>query len=204
MSALVDHKFGYTTMRCMAGGRLDQLCAELKQEFPKLRMQEKRRHWYWRVLRYLILVLTFGGNRRFLGGFTTTIRQTIAWSDEKWEKIDRRLDSNWEDRVWSTLMHEREHLRQFKRYTTIGMSLLYLLVFFPVGLSWFRARFEREGYLQTLRCWYALDPSWARHPKAKRWWVDQFTGPNYAWCWIFRGQVEGWYDRELFMLEAAA
>lgn len=210
MSALVEHKFGYTTLKVTEGGRLDALCKELKEEFPKLRMQEKRRHWRWRFLNVLLLIITFGGNRGFIEKFTTTIRRTIAWSDGKWKLIIDRPDG-WEDRVWSTLMHEREHLRQFKRYGTIIMSALYILAYLPMGLAWFRAKFEKAGYLQTLRCWYVLDLAWARGEKtnsdgqtAKEWWIKQFTGPNYAWAWPFKGQVAAWYDQELSMLEAEA
>jgi hypothetical protein len=99
-------------------------------------------------------------------------------------------------------MHEREHLRQFRRYGVFLFVLLYIMVFLPVGLAYFRARFERAGYIQTLRCWWALNRTWARSSEAKKWWVGQFTGANYGWAWPFKGQVTAWYDRELYRLEA--
>ena len=93
-------------------------------------------------------------------------------------------------------------MRQFDRYGVVGMGLLYILVFFPLGLAYFRARFERAGYLRTLRCWYVLDPRWAASDKARAWWIGQFTTGAYGWMWPFKTQVGRWFDDELKLLQA--
>lgn len=125
-----------------------------------LQMEPKRARWYWRVLHWLLLIVTFGGNRTFNDKYTTTIGMLIGWSTTQWERITER-SVGWEDRIWSTLQHEREHLRQFKKFGLFVMLILYVFVFFPIGLAWFRAKFERAGYLRTLQCWYVLNRRWA-------------------------------------------
>ena len=202
-SQKASHSFGYIKLECTENGRLDLLCKELRKEFPKLRMQHKRRHWYWRALNWIVLIVTFGGNRVFNARYTTTVRKTIGWSDKQWERI-RKKAQGWEDRIWSTLMHEREHLRQFKKYTTPIMGLGYIFVFFPIGLAYVRARFERAGYLQTLRCWYVLDRKWAEHPEARVWWIKQFTTGSYGWMLPFKKTVGRWFDQELKRLQELA
>ena len=195
--------FGEMSLVVNRGGRLDRLCGELHQEFPCLLMQFKTGHWYWRALGWIVLLVTFGGNKEFVKSYTTTFRRTIGWSSTYEERIEKRTP-DWEDRVWSCLMHEREHLRQFERWGMLLMTLSYVFVFFPVGLAWCRAYFERAGYYQTMRCWYLLDPSWARSQAAKDWWVSQFTTGAYGWMWPFKKAVSAWYTTELSRIEAAA
>lgn len=196
-----SYDFGELTLTCVPGGRLDRLCVELKEEFPALRMRRKSDHWHWRALHWLVLIFTFGGNRRFNTAYTTTIRRTIGWSDKQWERIKGGL-ADWEDRIWSTLTHEREHLRDFARLTTPVMGLLYLLVL-PVVFT-MRAYFEKKGYLETLRCWHALHPrGWPHTKQARDWWISQFTGGGYGWMLPFKKTVGKWYDEELDRLHRA-
>lgn len=192
------HQFGKVDLYATIGGRLDQLAIELKAEFPSLVFQFKADHWWWKVAHWFILIVSFGGNRTFLTGFTTTFGMCIGFSAGHTKRIKERVE---EDRVWSVLMHEREHLRQFKKYSLPGMILLYGLVFFPVGLAYFRARFERAGYKQTLMCWFILDRGWAENPEAIKWLTTQFTGPNYVWSWPFKKTVQGWFTQELSRLQ---
>lgn len=196
-------QFGEVVLPAKHGGRLDRLCAELKLEFPGLVMQFKSRHWYWGLLHWVVLIFTFGGNRRFIQKYTSTFRKTIGWS-KTYEQRIRARTANWEDRVWSCLMHEREHLRQFERYGMFVMTLSYVFVFFPVGLSYCRARLELAGYRQTLRCWYLLDLSWARSEEAKKWWIGQFTSGAYGWAWPFKKTVTRWFETEMTNLDAMA
>lgn len=207
----INHVFGEVVLSCTPGGRLDLLCTSLHREFPDLRMQNKRLHWYWRAVHWLLLIVTFGGNRTFNDAYTTTIGHLIGWSDSQMRRIVSLADgtltdaaghSDVEDRIWSTLQHEREHLRQFDRYGVVGMGSLYIFVFFPLGLAYFRARFERAGYLRTLRCWYVLDSRRAEHPESRAWWIGQFTTGAYGWAWPFKTQVGRWFDDELKRLQA--
>ena len=43
------------------------------------------------------------------------------------------------------LRHERVHLRQRRRYGFLPFAILYLIPLLPLGLAYFRARFEWEA-----------------------------------------------------------
>ena len=102
-----------------------------------------------------------------------------------------------------TSLDERAHLRQFRRYTLPGMALLYLLVPLPAGLAWFRARFEMEGYAETVRAAaevHGLDH--VRRADFREYVVSQFLSGAYGWMWPFRRSIERWYDKMILRLEA--
>jgi hypothetical protein len=65
----------------------------------------------------------------------------------------------------------------------------------PLGLAWFRARFEWEGYAETIRAVAELDGrARVEAPAFRAGIVGQFTSGAYGWMWPFRRTVEGWYD----------
>jgi hypothetical protein len=97
-----------------------------------------------------------------------------------------------------TLRHELIHLRQFRRYTLFGMAFLYLLVPLPLGLAWFRARFEWEAYRESIRAAAELHGrAHVEAPAFRERILGQFTSGAYGWMWPFRGQLERWYDAAL-------
>ena len=165
----------------------DKLVQNLLREFPRFRIVRKDRAWTQKVIDRLLRLLTLGAQRSYLTGYQTTIGQTIYVTPD-WETLP-------DETRYVTLRHEREHLRQFRRFTLLGMALLYLLVPLPVGLAWFRARFEKAGYAETIRASvevygvaYVLSPMFRKHI------VSQFTGGAYGWMWPFRRSMERWYD----------
>ena len=95
-----------------------------------------------------------------------------------------------------TLRHEAVHLRQFRTWTLPVMAVLYVLLPLPLGLAYFRARFEQAAYAETIR---AAAEVWGPHvPRGADYRahvVEQFVGPSYGWMWPFRRAVERWYDR---------
>jgi hypothetical protein len=109
------------------------------------------------------------------------------------------VTASWEvqdfDRRYVTLRHERVHMRQFRRFSGLGMALGYGLLPLPMGLSYFRARLEMAAYAESIR---AAAEVWGidsvRDPQYRNRIVSQFTGPAYGWMWPFRTQVERWYD----------
>ncbi|HTJ42065.1 MAG TPA: hypothetical protein VL463_08195, partial [Kofleriaceae bacterium] len=123
--------------------RYEDLCAQLRREFPRFRVIAKRDSRLQRAIHRALVILTFGGMRGYLDDFVTTIGSTIY------------VCSDWNDRSdgdrWATMRHEAVHLRQFRRWTLPGMALLYLLVPLPIGLAYFRMRFERAAYEETIR-----------------------------------------------------
>ncbi|HUS66137.1 MAG TPA: hypothetical protein VMZ28_16405 [Kofleriaceae bacterium] len=173
--------------------RLAVLLDEMAVEFPGFRVIPKETARSQRVIHKLIAVVTLGGNRSYLDGYHTTIGRRI-YVTGGWEAMAR-------DRRWLLLRHERVHMRQFRRFTFAGMTLLYLLIPLPLGLAYFRARFEKEAYAETIRGsaeLYGADH--VRSPEFRQDIIGEFTGPGYGWMWPFRRAMERWYDRVLAQL----
>lgn len=173
--------------------RLAVLLDELAEEFPGFRVVSKASSRSQRAIHRLVAVITFGGNRSYLDGYHTTIGRRV-YVTSGWEEMSR-------DRRWLLLRHERVHMRQFRRFTFPGMTLLYLLVPLPLGLAYFRARFEKEAYAETIRGaaeLYGADH--VRHPAFRQDIIGEFVGPGYGWMWPFRRAMERWYDGVLARL----
>jgi hypothetical protein len=86
-------------------------------------------------------------------------------------------------------------MRQFRRFTLLGMAILYLLVPLPMGLSYFHARFEKEAYAESMRA--ASEIYGGDHIETARYRdriLEQFYGPSYGWMWPFKGHLNRWYD----------
>ncbi|HTM22886.1 MAG TPA: hypothetical protein VL172_20325 [Kofleriaceae bacterium] len=173
--------------------RLDRLLADIKAEFPRFRLVRKDESALQRAIHYALVGLTFGGMRRYLTDYQTTMGSTVYVTPD-WGDIDR-------DERWVTMRHERVHMRQFRRYSRPGMALLYLLVPLPMGLAYFRARFERAAYEETIRA--AAELHGIDHVRAagfRERVIGQFTGASYGWMWPFRTDLERWYDSVLATL----
>lgn len=166
------------------------LLREIGGEFPNFRIVYKRASAFSRLLHGCLIAVTLGGQREFLTGYYTVIGDTLYVPDS-WDTLDEI------DRV-ILLCHERVHLRQRRRYGTVGMALIYLLPFFPLGLAYGRARLEWEAYRETLRATADFGglPR-AQDPMLRERIVSRFIGPAYGWMWPFRSTVERWYDAEL-------
>jgi hypothetical protein len=164
-------------------------------EFPGHRIVPKASSRSQRAIHRALVIVTLGQNRSYLDGYHTTIGRTI-YVTGSWDGMSR-------DERYMLLRHEAVHLRQFRRYTLVGMAFLYLLVPLPLGLAWFRARFEREAYAETVRAAAEVHgPAHVRAPSFRDHILEQFTGPAYGWMWPFRGSLERWYDRVLASVEA--
>jgi hypothetical protein len=177
--------------------RYQALVRALEREFPGLRLRKKTESRVQRAIHGALVVVTFGGMRGYLHDYQTTIGKTI-WLTADWDERDP-LER------YCTLRHEAVHLRQFRRYTLPGMALLYLLFPLPLGVAWFRARFEREAYEESIRAaaevFGADAPARAAYREHV---IDQFVGPSYGWMWPFRRALERWYDGVLAALPAAS
>lgn len=194
-----DYKF-YTKR----GNRLDILCEELKSEFPNLKMGHKRDIWWHWVIHFFVCLFTFFINRKYISGYTTTTKNRIDLGDS----VNKNLLAGFkrttyeEYVVWCALVHERVHLRQFRDKGTPVMVFLYL--FPPVFICYGRAVIiEKPAYLATLRAAYVYDPINVCSQFYRNWWVSQFVSAAYGWAWIFKGQVESWFDTELLKLKVS-
>lgn len=170
--------------------------AEMRREFPLFRVLYKRQSRLCALLHWFLLGVTLGGQRAFLDGYYTVIGDTL-FVPRSWDELEET------DRV-ILLRHERVHLRQRRRYGSVGMTFLYLIPFFPLGLAYGRARIEWEAYRETLLATaelHGLDA--ALDPRLRERIVSRFVGPDYGWMWPFRRQVERWYDDALRELSAS-
>ncbi len=184
---------GYKPAVATPEDQLAALLADMRREFPRFRIVPKSKSPLSRSIDVALRCLTLGGQRRYMTHFHTVIGDTLyvpaCWHDTP--ALDKII----------TLRHERVHLRQRRRYTMAGMTLLYLVLPLPLGLAYGRARIEWEAYAETLRATHELKgAAAARCPGLRAHIVSQFVGPNYGWMWPFRGQVERWYDAALAAL----
>lgn len=178
----------------MAEERYRRLIEEIHREFPRFRLVRKDRSRFQKAIHYGLCAITLGGMRSYLSSYQTTIGYTIYVTAD-WDQRDPR-------ERYVTMRHERIHLRQFRRYTVLGMAVLYLLIPLPMGLAYFRARFEQEAYAESIRsaaAVYGLDHVSAGEFREHI--VAQFLGPSYGWMWPYRRSVEAWYERVLATLE---
>jgi hypothetical protein len=165
----------------------DELIAEIQAEFPDFKIVPKEQSVLMRGIDKFLWLVTAGKMSTFMTTFTTTIGRTI-YTPTKWESWKNR------QRI-AILRHERVHLRQGKKYGAFLFGFLYLFVPLPIGLAWFRAKFEKEAYEESIRSAIELYGVAAVNNRAYRESIVQnFVGPSYAWMWPFRGSVERWYD----------
>ncbi len=92
-----------------------------------------------RLMRASALALRALGNRAFMQRYWTTIGRTIYYPECVTDPLAYPV----------VLEHELVHVRQWRRFGVL-MWLSYLLLPLPIGLCWFRFRWEREAYLVEL------------------------------------------------------
>jgi hypothetical protein len=176
---------------------LDSLLAEITDEFPKFRILHKCQSRWMRVIDICLRLLTLGRQSRFMTLYHTVLGETL-YVAPTWDMMRNH------ERI-VLLRHERIHLRQRKRWGSIGMAVIYLIPIFPIGLAYGRARLEWEAYQETLLATmevHGLES--ACDIRLRETIVRRFTGPDYAWMWPFRKSVESWYDRYLEKLRTLA
>jgi hypothetical protein len=174
--------------------RYDALVEALRAEIPGFRIVRKDRSPLHRAIHVVLIGVTFGRMRSYLDSFQTTIGKTVYvtadWDD--WSADERYV----------TLRHEAIHLRQFRKYTLPVMAVLYVLLPLPLGLAYFRARFEQEAYAETIRAAAEIHGlEYVRGSEHREYIIGQFLGPSYGWMWPFRASLNRWYDRILATLE---
>ncbi len=169
---------------------LTEMLAQLEQEFPRFRIVDKQHSPLSKSIDVALKILTLGGQRQYMTRYHTVIGDTL-YVPSCWQHtppLERVI----------TLRHERVHLRQRRRYTLLGMSLLYLLPFAPLGLAYGRARIEWEAYRETMQATFELKGERALRARALREHIiGQFTSAAYGWMWPFRSVVGRWYDSAL-------
>jgi hypothetical protein len=173
-----------------SAARYQALLDEIRAEFPRFRIVDKADSRLHRAIDRFLKVVTFGGMRSYLDSFQTTVGSTVYVTPDWHTRSD--------DERYVTMRHEREHLRQFRRFGLPLMGLLYVAFPLPVGLAWFRAHWEKEGYAESIRA--AAEVYGLAHVEGqayRRYVIEQFVGPHYGWMWPFPGHMARWYDAVL-------
>ncbi len=175
----------------MAG--IEGMLAEIAAEFPRFRLVHKSDSQLMSLIDRFLRILTLGRQSRFLTEYHTVIGYSLFVAPT-WESLGDT------ERI-VLLRHERVHLRQCRRFGLWGMTLLYLLPIFPVGLAYGRARLEWEAYSETIRALFELRGACVlSDTRLREHIVRRFIGPDYAWMWPFRTTLDKWYDRLILEL----
>ena len=95
------------------------------------------RWFWWRAI-----------NPHFMDKYTTTIARTIYYR-AAWEPFKLDDDATLKHHA-TTMEHEFVHVRQYEKWRWLFL-ISYVLFPLPIGLAWFRWRFEREAYLVNMR-----------------------------------------------------
>lgn len=165
---------------------LASLMEAAKKEFPDFRVAQKSGSRLMKAIGYFLLVASFGKNRGFMRSYYTTVGFTV-YAPESYLTAD-------EESKVGILRHELVHMRQARRYGRLLFSLLYLLVFFPVGLAYFRAKFEKEAYEESLRALAELRGVDALRSADPDRVIKHFVSSDYLWMWPFRRSMQKWYS----------
>jgi hypothetical protein len=174
--------------------RSDALVVQIRTEFPRFSIVNKRGDALSRAIDIGLKILTLGGQRLYLTHYHTVLGDTL-YVPPAWDETPDGA------RV-VTLRHERVHLRQRRRLGTLRMVLLYALPFLPLGMAYGRARIEWEAYAETIRAtWEVFGPAAARSAELRAHVVRQFTSAAYGWMWPFPRTVGRWHDAVLAELD---
>lgn len=168
----------------------------LRARFPGFQVIAKSESPSQRLIDRALRVLTFGGQSRYMSDYVTTLGATI-YTPERWHTRSAA-------ERYCVMRHEAVHVRQFKRYTWLGMSLLYLLIPLPFGFAAGRAWLEWEAYRESvIATWQVAGKEAARSQAFRADIVRRFTGPDYGWMWLKGSTIEAALSRLLDELEAS-
>ena len=182
------------------------LCEITKKEYPRFKVMERDKSWL-RPVFWVLGKIT----RRDYSTFTTTVGSTMY--------VGPTFSKKSQNSKYKTLRHEKRHIKQvhcfpFGRWAWpvnhLIHALLYMLVL-PIILT-FRAKFEREGYIETLLVEYELrgEINPARMEYNAHWLAKTFGGSTYFFMWrkkaayrwaiktqqrIIRGEIRNERDR---------
>jgi len=164
----------------------ESLLNEVKSEFSDFEILAKNRSVLMKFIDAALHIITFGQMKNFMTGFITTMGNKVYVPDS-WEmsSITNKIE---------IIRHERVHMRQAKKYTRPLFSLLYLIVPFPIGVSYFRKKFEQEAYEESMRALHEYHGEKIFTPRLKEVIIDHFMSAQYFWMWPWRGNLEKWYD----------
>jgi len=93
-----------------------------------------------RLMKVIAGFLRIFGNKRFMESYWTTLFSTIYYPTRVKDPYGHI----------AIIEHECVHVSQWRKWNIL-FTLSYLFLPLPIGLAWFRWRWEREAYLVNLR-----------------------------------------------------
>jgi len=131
-------------------------------------------------------VASLGKTKNFMTNFVTTIGSTV-YVTEDWDILSSSTKA-------ITLRHERVHMRQSKRLGRFLFSFLYLFAPVPILFAYYRTKFEKEAYEESLKAYFEYYGSKFFTPALKENVIHHFSSSEYLWMWINNRSIEEWYD----------
>jgi hypothetical protein len=166
--------------------RYEQLALRVKALYPRFNQRPRDKSWL-RPLFWLLGKIT----RTDYSTFHTTVWSTM-YTGPRWEKMNDKAR-------YRLLRHEMKHIKQahcfpFGRrlwpvnHLLQGICYILILPFFVT----FRAKFEREGYTQSLLAEFELYGPFGEEKMESRarWMANTFGGSTYAWMWTKKKAYE--------------
>jgi hypothetical protein len=157
-----------------------------------VRVTNKReKYWLWRCMDVALKILTLGKKKNFLTECTTTFGRTVYfpvdWTPETSDDLDIVI-----------LHHELVHVSRIRDlggeggaiYGMFWFILAYLFLPFPIGLAWFRYKWEREAYRKSVFIAESLG-----YKVDTEIFVQLLSGPDYFWAWPFKKRIRKWFSK---------
>lgn len=176
----------FRIIKIMTKEEYQKILNETTNEFSDFEILPKNKSVFMKFIDSALRIITFGQMKNFMTGFITTIGNKVYVPDT-WQNA--ALTSKAE-----IIRHERVHMRQAKRHGRFLFSFLYLMIPLPLGVAYFRKKFEQEAYEESLRALYEYHGESVFTPRLKDFFISHFVSASYFWMWPFRASVEVWYD----------
>ncbi len=109
--------------------------------------------WFWKLIGFIVKLVSLGKNDKFMTDYITTFGKTIAMPVRVWDT--RGTDPIGFNQI---LTHELTHVKWFMRlglgnqYLGILVHAIpYIFLPLPFGLAWCRYQFESEAYIEGFK-----------------------------------------------------
>jgi hypothetical protein len=171
------HPFGYE--------KFMPFYLKLNADNVKIYSKDKKYKFLWKVIHYILLILTFGKMNKFYSRYTTTIGNSIFFH-AGWTPDDANASS------YVTLKHEYKHVLDYRKEGLVKMGFKYLFLPFPIKFARCRYKYERKAYLEGFKAIIELGFT----PKIEKY-VDILTGPEYLWAWHNKDEIRQWFTNQI-------
>ncbi len=160
--------------------KYQELLKEMKEEFPFFNMVIKKHSKFNQLLKKLTV-----WNPEMNERYTTTLGPTIA------------VNNTWEDRSaksrYSTLIHERIHMRQEQKYGLTTFFLIFGLFPAPAKFAYYRKKWEQEAYqLGIYMDFMEKGRKYVYNEKYVNNMLEQFCGAFYLFMWYSPMHIMKW------------